>query len=262
MKVILEFIPKSNFLKVAEETKDFVDGWNVTDSAGGRPAPGGTAVACVLKTRYPEKIVIPMLITNYKGPVEIGAVAMVAEAMGIDGMVPDPGDPPVYGHPIRTRDDGSCEVLVNDDEIAAYRRSTGAAEDVRTFLKKNVQIKNLKFGCLLTARRPVEDAIARIKDDWDFGFFMRLEEKSLPMLKELSTECKKLNKPLYAYFIVETQKNKKVIERIGWPSTTTLDGVRDFMPKLVGVLDGIIPTCLGDSQGEMELLKRLQEFRG
>ncbi len=261
MKLVLEFIPKLNFLKVAEETKDLVDGWNVTDSAGGRPAPSGTAVACVLKAKYPEKIVIPMLITNYKGPVEIGAVALAAEAMGIYGMVPDPGDPPIYGHPIKTVNDGSCQLLVDDNEISTFRRSTGAAENVRSFLKNSVQIKNLKFGCLLTARRPVEDAIARIRDDWDFGFFMRLEEKSLPMLRELSGECKKLNKPLYAYLIVETAKNKKIIERIGWPSTTTLDKVEDFMPNLVGVLDGVIPTCLGDSAGEIELLKKLQAFR-
>ncbi len=262
MKIILEFIPKLNFLKVAEETKDLVDGWNVTDSAGGRPAPSGTAVACVLKSRYPEKIVIPMLITNYKGPVEIGAVALAAESMGIYGMVPDPGDPPIYGYPIRTLSDGNCQLLTGEDEISAYRRATGAAEDVRDYLKNSVKIKDLKFGCLLTARRPAADAIARIKDGWDFGFFMRLEEKSLPALREISDECKKINKPLYAYLIVETAKNKKVIERIGWPSTTTLDGVKDFMPKLVGVLDGIIPTCLGDSAGEMELLNKLQEFRG
>jgi hypothetical protein len=75
MKVLYEFIPKSNFLELAEEIKDLLDGWNITDSASGIPAPSATAVACTLKTKYPEKIALPMLITNYKGPVEIGAVA-------------------------------------------------------------------------------------------------------------------------------------------------------------------------------------------
>ena len=33
MKILNEFVPKRKFLKVADEIKDLVDGWNVTDSA-------------------------------------------------------------------------------------------------------------------------------------------------------------------------------------------------------------------------------------
>ena len=41
MKILHEFVPTRKFLKLAEEVKDWVDGWNVTDSAAGIPAPSG-----------------------------------------------------------------------------------------------------------------------------------------------------------------------------------------------------------------------------
>jgi len=261
MKVLYEFIPKSNFLELAEEIKDLLDGWNITDSASGIPAPSATGVACTLKTKYPDKIALPMLITNYKGPVEIGAVARACEAVGIDGMVPDPGDAPRYGHPIRTKEDGSCEILTDPDEFENYRRSTGPAENVREFLRNVIKIKTLKLGCLVTSRRPASDAIARISEPWDFCFFLRLDEDSLPKLQEVAAECKKMGKPIYPYFVVETPKNKKILERIGWAPTTTIDRAGEFAEKLKGVVDGIIATCLGDLEGDKELLKALQDFR-
>ena len=71
MKILHEFVPTRKFLKLAEETKDLVDGWNVTDSAAGVPAPSGTVVSCLLKAKYPDKIVVPIFILHYKGPVEV-----------------------------------------------------------------------------------------------------------------------------------------------------------------------------------------------
>lgn len=261
MKVLYEFVPRLDFLSSAEEFKDLVDGWNVTDSASGIPAPSATTVCSVLKAKYPDKILIPMLITNYKGPVEVGAVALAAEAMGLDGMVPDPGDPPKYGHLIRTREDGSCQILTDQDEVGEYRHSTGPAEEVRDFLRNTVKIKKLRLGCLLTARRPAADSITRIRDEWDFCLFLRLEEESLPTLKQVAEECKHLGKPIYPYFIVETPKNKKIRERIGWPATATTDRTEEFAANLEGVVDGIIASCLGDTAGDKELLEKIQKFR-
>jgi hypothetical protein len=261
MKLLYEFIPRLDFLNSAEAVKDLVDGWNITDSAGGTPAPGATAVAGVLKMKYPDKLAIPMLITNYKGPVEIAAVALAAEAMGVDGMIPDPGDPPKYGHLIRTREDGSCQIISNPDEVGEFRRSTGPAEEVTGFLRNTIKVKKLKIGCLLTARRPVESAIARISDGWNFCFFLRLDEGSLPKLKELAAVCRQLGKPIYPYFIVETARNKKSLERIGWPASATMERAEQFMANLEGVVDGIIPTCLGDAAADRELLEKIQKFR-
>jgi len=34
-----------------------------------------------------------------------------------------------------------------------------------------------------------------------------------------------------------------------------------FVGDLEGVVDGIIPTCLGDVAGDMELLGKIQRFR-
>ncbi|RME67724.1 MAG: hypothetical protein D6778_02870, partial [Nitrospirae bacterium] len=211
---------------------------------------------------YPDKIALPMLITNYKGPVEIAAAAKACEAVGIDGMVPDPGDAPRYGYAIRTNRDGSCELLTNEEEFENYRRSTGPAENVRDFLREVAKVKDLKLGCLVTARRPAADAIARINEPWDFCFFLRLDEESLPKLKEVSDECKKSGKAIYPYFVVETAKNKKILERIGWAPTTTLEGAVEFAEKLQGVVDGIIATCLGDLEGDKKLLEVLQKVRG
>ncbi|MGM0366787.1 MAG: hypothetical protein ACQEP5_09705 [Actinomycetota bacterium] len=225
------------------------------------PAPSGTAIACVLKQIYPDKIAIPMLITNYKGPVEIGAVALAAESMGVDGMVPDPGDPPKYGNLIRTRQDGSFEIISDPDEILTYRQSTGPAEEVRNFLRNTVKVSKVKLGCLLTARVPAESAIARIQNDWDFCFFLRLGEETLPKLKKVAAECKRLGKPIYPYFVVGTAKNQKTLARIGWPASATMENAEKFVAGLEGVVDGIIPTCLGDAAGDMELLEKIQKYR-
>jgi len=240
MKVLHEFVPTRKFLKIAEEIKDLVDGWNVTDSAAGIPAPSGTVVSCVLKTKYPNKIVIPVFILHYKGPVEVGGLALAADAIGLDGLVLTMGDIPKYGEPIKV-----------------FKTS----EEAREFLRTTVRLKNLKLGCLLTARRSVEDNIARVRDAWDFIFFMRLEDKSLPTLEQIAKECKRLNKPIYCYLLVETPRNAETIKMIGWPVTTTMDHIEEYVAKLEGIVDGVIPTCAGDHEGDKELLERLQKFR-
>ncbi len=240
MKVLQEFVPTRKFLKHAEEVKDLVDGWNVTDSAAGIPAPSGTAVGCVLKVKYPDKIVIPVFILHYKGPVEVGGLALAAEAVGVDGLIITMGDIPKYGEPIKM---------------------LRASEEARDFLRETVRLKRLKLGCLLSARRSVEDSISRVRGPWDFAFFMRLEDSSLPMLEQIAKECKRLNKPIYSYFLVETPKNLDVIKMIGWPATTTMEHVEEYAEKLDGMVDGIIATCAGDREGDKLLLKKLQRFR-
>jgi hypothetical protein len=240
MKILNEFVPTRKFLKLAEEIKDLVDGWNVTDSAAGFPAPSGTTVSCVLKTKYPDKIIVPIFILHYKGPVEVGGLALAADVIGLDGLVLTMGDVPKYGEPIKM---------------------LKSSEEARDFLRTTVRLKNLKLGCLLTARRSVEDTIARAREPWDFIYFMRLEDKSFPILEQVAKECKRLNKPIYAYFMLGTPKNAETVKMIGWPVTTTMDHVEEYAAKLEGLVDGVIATCAGDPEGNKELLGKLQKFR-
>jgi hypothetical protein len=240
MKILNEFVPTRKFLKLAEEIKDLVDGWNVTDSAAGFPAPSGTAISCVLKTKYPDKIIVPIFILHYKGPVEVGGLALAADVIGLDGLVLTMGDVPKYGEPIKM---------------------LKSSEEARDFLRTAVRLKNLKLGCLLTARRSVDETIARAREPWDFIYFMRLEDKSFPILEQLAKECKRLNKPIYSYFLVGTPKNAEIVKMIGWPVTTTMDHVEEYAAKLEGLVDGIIATCAGDPEGDKELLGKLQKFR-
>jgi hypothetical protein len=240
MKILNEFVPTRKFLKLAEEIKDLVDGWNVTDSAAGFPAPSGTAISCVLKTKYPDKIIVPIFILHYKGPVEVGGLALAADVIGLDGLVLTMGDVPKYGEPIKM---------------------LKSSEEARDFLRTTVRLKNLKLGCLLTARRSVDETIARAREPWDFIYFMRLEDKSFPILEQVAKECKRLNKPIYSYFLVGTPKNAEIVKMIGWPVTTTMDHVEEYAAKLEGLVDGIIATCAGDPEGDKELLGKLQKFR-
>ena len=240
MKILNEFVPTRKFLKLAEEIKDLVDGWNVTDSAAGFPAPSGTAISCVLKTKYPDKIIVPIFILHYKGPVEVGGLALAADVIGLDGLVLTMGDVPKYGEPIKM---------------------LKSSEEARDFLRTTVRLKNLKLGCLLTARRSVDETIARAREPWDFIYFMRLEDKSFPILEQVAKECKRLNKPIYSYFLVGTPKNVEIVKMIGWPVTTTMDHVEEYAAKLEGLVDGIIATCAGDPEGDKELLRKLQKFR-
>ena len=240
MKILNEFVPTRKFLKLAEEIKDLVDGWNVTDSAAGFPAPSGTAVSCVLKTKYPEKIIVPIFILHYKGPVEVGGLALAADVIGLDGLAITMGDKPKYGEPIKM---------------------LASSEEARDFIRNTVKTKNLKLGCLLTARRSLEDTLARVREPWDFIFFMRLEDNSFPTLQQVAAECKKLNKPVYAYFLVGTAKNVETVKMIGWPTAATMDTVEEKAAKLNGLVDGIIATCAGDAEGDKEMLGKLQKFR-
>ncbi len=240
MKILNEFVPTRKFLKVAEEIKDLVDGWNVTDSAAGFPAASGTVVSCVLKSKYPEKEIVPIFILHYKGPVEVGALALAADIIGVDGLAITMGDPPKFGEPIKM---------------------LKSSEDARDFLRANVKLKNLKLGCLLTARKSLEETLERVRAAWDFIYFMRLEDSAFPMLEQIAAECKRLNKPIYAYFLVGTPKNVETVKMIGWPVVATMDTVEEKAERLVGIVDGIIATCAGDAEGDREMLQKLQKFR-
>ena len=240
MKILNEFVPTRKFLKLADEIKDLVDGWNVTDSAAGFPAPSGTVVSCVLKSKYPEKEIVPIFILHYKGPVEVGGLALAADAIGVDGLAITMGDVPRYGEPIKM---------------------LKSSEQARDFLRSSVKLKNLKLGCLLSARRSLEDTLKRVRGDWDFIYFMRLEDKLFPTLEKIAEECKRLNKPIYTYFLVGTAKNAETIKMIGWPVTTTMEKVEETASKLSNIVDGIIATCAGDAEGDKEMLKKLQKFR-
>jgi len=251
MKVLHELVPTRKFLKTVEEIKDYVDGWNITDSAAGIPAPSGTAVGCVLKTRFPNKIIMPIFVLNYKGPVEVAALALAADAVGLDGLVLTMGDEPRYGEPLGSK----------------YWRRT---EDARDFLKNEIKIRTTKLGCLLSPRpRRVErygtkefnidDMINRVKSGWDFALFMRLTEETLPALEQLSRGIRelKLNVSLYTYVLIGTPRNADTLKQIGWTPTTKPDNVREFLERVDGLVDGVIITAAGDYQGELEVLKKI-----
>ncbi len=240
MKILNEFVPTRKFLKLAEEISPLVDGWNVTDSAAGFPAPSGTVVSCVLKSKYPEKEIVPIFILHYKGPVEVGGLALAADIMGVNGLAITMGDVPKYGEPIKM---------------------LKSSEEARDFLRTNVKLKNIKLGCLLTARRDINETLGRARADWDFIYFMRLEDKTFPILEQVAAECKRLNKPIYAYFLVGTPKNKETVKMIGWPTAATMDTVEEKAAQLNGLVDGIIATCAGDAEGDKEMLQKLQKFR-
>ncbi|MEL9940174.1 MAG: hypothetical protein QW348_02800 [Ignisphaera sp.] len=252
MKILHEFVPTRKFLQMAEETKDLVDGWNITDSAAGVPAPSGTAVGCVLKTKYPDKIVVPIFVLNYKGPVEVAALALAADAVGLDGLVITFGDEPKFGEPLAGR---------------YWRRS----EEARDFLRREIKLKRVKLGCLLSPRPVrdrygvkefgVEDMVSRVKSGWDFAFFMRLTDETFPVLEKVSAELKRLGVPLYTYFLVKTPRNAETLARIGWSPTTAMENALAYAEKLENIVDGIIATCAGDYEGDKELLKLLSKLR-
>jgi hypothetical protein len=240
MKILNEFVPTRKFLKLADELKDLVDGWNVTDSAAGFPAASGVVVSCLLKNKYPDKYVCPIFILHYKGPVEVGGLALASDIVGLDGLAVTMGDNPKYGEPIKM---------------------LPSSEAARDFIRNTVKTKNLKLGCLLTARRSIEETLCRAREPWDFVYFMRLQDASFEALKAVSAECKKLNKPLFAYFLVGTAKNVETVKMIGWPTAATMDTVEEKAAQLVGLVDGIIATCAGDAEGDKLMLQKLQKFR-
>ena len=171
---------------------------------------------------------------------EVGGLALASDIIGLDGLAVTMGDKPAYGEPIK--------MLPN-------------SEAARDFIRNTIKTKNLKLGCLLTARVSAEDAIKRAQEPWDFIYFMRLEDKSFPILEQVAAECKKMNKPIYAYFLVSTPRNVETMKFIGWPPAATMETVEEKAAQLVGLVDGIIATCAGDAKGDKEMLQKLQKFR-
>ncbi|MDR0373047.1 MAG: hypothetical protein LBI79_05770 [Nitrososphaerota archaeon] len=240
MKILNEFVPTRKFFKLAEELKDLVDGWNVTDGAAGFPAPSGVVVSCLLKNKYPDKYVCPIFILHYKGPVEVGGLALASDIVGLDGLAVTMGDTPRFGEAIK---------------------QLPSSETARDFIRNDVKTKNLKLGCLLTARQSIEATLERVRQPWDFVYFMRLSDDSFDQLKAVSEECKKLNKPLFAYFLVGTSRNVETLKLIGWPTAATMETVEEKAAKCVGLVDGLIATCAGDAEGDKLMLQKLQKFR-
>jgi len=91
----------------------------------------------------------------------------------------------------------------------------------------------------------------------DSCFYLWFEEESLPRLKQITAESKRLGKPIYSYFVVERPKNLKVLNMIGWPASTDMENAENFTADLELVVDGIIAVSLCDVAGDMGLLKRL-----
>jgi len=153
---------------------------------------------CFWKNKYPDKIVMPIFILNYKGLVDVGALVLVAEAVGLDGIVLTMGDEPKYGDPLGPK----------------YWNKT---EDARDFLRNEIKIQTLKLGCLLSLRPQRDrygvrtfnpkDMVERVKTGWDFAFFLRLTPETLPLLEDVSRELKKMKIPLYTYILIKTPRN-------------------------------------------------------
>ena len=139
MKILNEFVPTRKFLKLADEIKDLVDGWNVTDSAAGFPAPSGVVVSCVLKYKYPEKYVCPIFILKYKGPVEVGGLALAADVIGLDGLAVTMGDNPKYGEPIT--------MLPSSEEARDFIRNTSQNQKPKTRLLTDCKTLRGRNSC-------------------------------------------------------------------------------------------------------------------
>ncbi len=108
----------------------------------------------------------------------------------------------------------------------------------------------------------IVDMVNRVKTGWDFALFMRLSDQTYPALIDLSKEMRKLNIPLYTYVLVGTPRNTEILKQIGWEPTTTINNVVNYVEKLNGIVDGVIATCAGDYQGDLEVLKALNnKFR-
>ncbi|MEM4526199.1 MAG: hypothetical protein QXN18_00370 [Nitrososphaerota archaeon] len=248
MKILYELIPSRRLLDKVGEMMDLVDGWSIADSSFGFPAPSATAIGCALKVKYPDKLILPIFVLSYKSPVEAAALALAAETLGLDGLVLTLGDEPKYGE---------------------VEKCWSSSEDARDFLRKQVGVKNIKFGCMLSPAPvkdrygkkvfTIEDMVKRVKSGWDFTIFMRLTDETYTVLEKLSGELSSINIPIYAYVMVETQKNRGTINRIGWKPTTTIENIGNTIERLEKIAEGVVIACAGDDEGGVEVLRRLKK---
>jgi hypothetical protein len=54
----------------------------------------------------------------------------------------------------------------------------------------------------------------------------------------------------------------KILDRIGWPASAPLETAEDMVAEIEDSVSGVIATCLGFVKSDMELLAKLQKFRG
>lgn len=231
MEVLLELIPVKlrRAVEVLEKASPKVAGLDIPESPVGVPAPNSVAMGAAVKALLPETKVFSHIRLVDVNEVALLSLIKAAKAVGIDGVVLTRGDPPALGR-------------------AVGRLSTEEALDlVRSRVRHPV-----KLGAVLSMRYDEARIVERMRRGFNFFLVLRLSEDSMEKYLRVAEAAEVYGVKLYPYVIVESERNRALLESLGQPSVRRRD-VDRFIDELRGVAAGVIVSCPDDHECLEEL---------
>ncbi len=205
------------------------DGVDIPESPLGIPHPNAVAVATYLKGVYGVRV-FPHVRLRDLGEVGLISMAYAARILGIDALVLLQGE--------------------GGGRSCSERTTEEAVEYVRSFKG----LEELRVGGILTLKYPAEKIVKRGLSSLDFFLVMRYSGALSTELKEVLERIRAAGKKLYVYVLVETERNREVVESIGQPFVKDVD-VPAFVEDAEEFFDGAIISVPKDREGMRMLLE-------
>ncbi len=234
-RIIVEVPPtrtREKFLERISIIEKCVKSLDLPDAPLGIPAIHPIALASIALSRGFDTIThLRLYDVNTVGFKEL---VYAAKALGVDNLVILHGDKPSEGS------------IVSDLE----------SEEAVSIIKKDPVVSSLRIGLLLSLRYPREEVIKRLDSSADFFLVLRAEPgKDYSWIRD---EAKRRRKKLYAYLIIETSRNKDLIERrLAGQPRCRVERAETCILELLRFFDKIILSLPGDYEFFPNLLGKL-----
>jgi len=85
---------------------------------------------------------------------------------------------------------------------------------------------------------------------------LRASRENIELLKAVSKRARELNKRLYAYLLVATERNRGLVESLKQPFVN-LESVEEEALLFKDLVDGLIVSCPNDREGLIEAARAL-----
>ncbi len=225
----IEIQPSRFRNKIEEQGKLFreiFDLVHIPDAPLGYPKASPLAIGAIL-IDMGLKTAIHLRVVDYN---EVSLLNQYygAYLLGIDRLLVLRGDKPVFG--------GECNRL-------------DTARAVRIFRNEERLSNSMKIGVLLSMKYDLEKIKERVSMPVDFFLIINKDYEKIKMLRRLT------NKELVGYMVVETEKNRRIVERVTTKDVVRIDMIKSVLESYEGLLDSILFSIPGDYRSVVRLSK-------
>jgi hypothetical protein len=232
--LLVELAPMRRYRELVMALQEHVTGFDVPEAPMGVPRPSSVVVSALIKRALGDSVkVFAHVRLGDVNPVGLASLVLGAEVAGIDGVLLTTGDKPAYGEFVR--------------QITT--------EDAVDFLRRVVGVK-VSLGAVISLRYGVEAIYSRLERPFSFYHVLRASRENVELLKAVSKRARELNKRLYAYLLVATERNRGLVESLRQPFVN-LESVEEEALLFKDLVDGLIVSCPNDREGLIEATRAL-----